>query len=150
MKRLHDRIPTFARIALWQFAAFFLLLLLIWANEILNLSNLLYDTGNKRPDWFAASLLTAFVLLTAIICVGYSYVLQRRIISGMLVVCSRCNKVKLNKQNWERLDVYVHKRSKATLSHGLCPDCFEGELALLRGEGKPANETQGVLPYHDN
>lgn len=44
-------------------------------------------------------------------------------LKGILPICSFCKKVRDDKDNWEQLDVYIHKYSDAALSHGICPEC---------------------------
>jgi len=121
----------FSWIAFWQFAAFVILLLLIWVNEVLDLAALIYDSPPKSFDVVRACLLSACVILTAIITVGYTYVQQKRIISGILTVCAKCHKVKIDKDAWQAIEVYVSEYQPVAFSHGLCPDCYEDELGKL-------------------
>jgi DNA-binding response OmpR family regulator len=48
---------------------------------------------------------------------------QLRRLRGLLVVCSHCQHIRTEGDQWERLDHYVARRSDATFSHGLCPTC---------------------------
>lgn len=42
---------------------------------------------------------------------------------GTLPLCSYCNKIRDDKGNWEKVDVYIHKHSQADISHSICPEC---------------------------
>ncbi|MBL7996520.1 hypothetical protein JNM05_14230 [bacterium] len=47
------------------------------------------------------------------------------ILSGLLPICSFCKKIRDDKQQWQPIESYISKRSEASFSHGLCPDCAE-------------------------
>ena len=121
-------------IAIWQFAAFVFLLLLIWANELFDFSHILYDRARTPPDFFRAAFLTACVVVTAIVTVGHTFLLQTKILSGFVVVCSCCHKVKIEREIWDTIEGYISERSKVTFSHGLCPDCYAAEVEALNKE----------------
>ena len=44
---------------------------------------------------------------------------------GILPLCSYCKKIRNDKGFWEQVDVYIHKHSRADISHSICPDCME-------------------------
>lgn len=44
-------------------------------------------------------------------------------LSGLLPICSSCKKIRDDVGHWEKLEVYMGKRSKAEFSHSICPDC---------------------------
>lgn len=46
-----------------------------------------------------------------------------KILSGILPICSSCKKIKDDDGNWIQLESYIHERSDADFSHGICPDC---------------------------
>ena len=111
-------------IAVWQFMAFVLLLCLVWASEVLDLPALFFNAESDRGGLIRACILTAAVLLCAIIAVGNTYVQQKHILKGILILCSSCKKVKISKGVWEQLDLYLEEKTLATLSREICPDCF--------------------------
>jgi hypothetical protein len=121
----------FAAIASWQFAAFALLLLLIWANELFDLPAWVYDQAPREPNIFAASLLSAFVLATAILTVGQTYAKQKELLAGMITVCLHCHKVRLDDDAWEAIERYLSTRMPVEFSHGFCPECFAEEMAAI-------------------
>ena len=130
----------FSWIALWQFASFAMLLLLIWANEILDLGSLIYGAQPKSTDVIRACLLSACVIVTAIITVGHTYVQQKRMISGIVTVCAKCHKVRVDEDAWQQIEVYVGNLQPVRFSHGLCPACYEDELAALDGPARPVGD----------
>lgn len=42
---------------------------------------------------------------------------------GILPICSSCRQIRTEDGKWEVFEVYVHERSHARFSHGLCPSC---------------------------
>ncbi|VAX20467.1 diguanylate cyclase/phosphodiesterase (GGDEF & EAL domains) with PAS/PAC sensor(s) [hydrothermal vent metagenome] len=44
-------------------------------------------------------------------------------LQGILPICSFCNKVRDENDNWRPVDTYIHERSEAQVSHSICPDC---------------------------
>ncbi len=115
----------FSYVAMWQFAAFSILFLLVWLNEFIDIASLLYAIPKRTPDVTRACLSSAGVLLAAIIAVGHTYVQQQNLVFGMLTICSYCHKVRISEADWERIEAYVSKRTAAGFSHGICPTCFE-------------------------
>jgi hypothetical protein len=131
-----DPIPVrkgFASIAFWQFMAFLLLICLIWLNEMVNLTALIWGEDlNAHPNMFRGFLLTAGVLLTAIVTVGHTYEQQKRLIRGMMTVCSYCKRVRLAQEAWEKIEEYVARNSAVTFTHGVCPECFEKHAGMIK------------------
>ena len=121
----NKRESVLSRVAAWQFMAFILLLCLVWVNEILDLPALFFHASPASVDLIRACTLSSAVILCAIIAVGNTYVQQKHILKGVLILCSSCNKVKISKGAWEQLDQYLEEKTLATLSRELCPDCFQ-------------------------
>lgn len=44
-------------------------------------------------------------------------------LSGLLPICASCKKIRDEKGEWHVLEGYIQKRTDATFSHGICPDC---------------------------
>jgi len=118
-----------ALIAMWQFAVFALLLLMIWANEIFALTDRVYDRPPSLPDYLSASLLSAFVLLACVLTIGQTYLKQKTMLTGMITVCSRCHKVRVEHDAWQAIEGYLSEYAPVEFSHGFCPDCYESEMA---------------------
>ncbi|MEI6787750.1 MAG: hypothetical protein WCG36_09435 [bacterium] len=112
-------------VAFWQLMAFLMLILLIWTNEVLDLTALWFGARESGMNVYRGCVLTIGVILVGIITVGHTYLQQKRIITGLLTVCSGCRKIRLDDHLWEQLDEYVSDHSLALISHGLCPHCFE-------------------------
>jgi DNA-binding NtrC family response regulator len=44
-------------------------------------------------------------------------------LSGLLPICAHCKKIRNDKGQWERMEIYIRDRSEADFTHGICPDC---------------------------
>jgi hypothetical protein len=118
-------------IAGWQFACFAVLLLMVWANEILDLPSHVYGLEPTPPRYAVAALYSAFVLLTAVLSVGQTYVKQQQLLAGCVSICARCHKVRIRKDVWQGVEYYIADRVPVTFSHGYCPECVAKELATV-------------------
>jgi len=132
----------YSYVAGWQWAAFVILLLFVWANELLNIPTLLYGVPEREPDIVRACVMTAGVLITGIITVGNTYLQQRRIVKGMLAVCSYCRKIRIDESAWKELESILSDHSAIALTHSICPDCYEKEMNTIihSGDNKAATE----------
>ncbi len=52
-------------------------------------------------------------------------VAQVKVLSGLLPICSSCKKIRDEKGDWSQVEQYIHERTEAEFSHGICPDCAE-------------------------
>lgn len=126
-------------VALWQFLCFFLLIAFVWAAEIVDLKHMIFDTPCEPVDWLKASLLTAGIITVGIITVGHTYLQEKRMLRGFIIVCSYCHKVQIEESGWQQMEVYVSDRTLAEFTHGVCPSCYERvmhELDVPPGEPK--------------
>ena len=57
---------------------------------------------------------------------------QMSLLEGLLPICSHCKKIRDENNNWQELEKYIHDRSGATFTHGICPECMKeywGDIA---------------------
>lgn len=81
----------------------------------------------------AGPLYALFVL--ALLGLLRSYILQLhrarqeiRTLEGIIPICASCKKVRDDEGFWARVEDYVAKRTPATFSHGLCPECHKAAI----------------------
>ena len=55
---------------------------------------------------------------------------------GILPLCSFCKKIRDDKGYWEQVDIYIHKHSKADISHSICPDCVKKHYPRIKWQGR--------------
>jgi len=46
-------------------------------------------------------------------------------LSGMVPVCGWCKSIRTDQGFWQSVEQFVHARTDATISHGICPSCIE-------------------------
>ncbi len=114
----------FAYIGFWQFMTFIMLILLVWVNEVRDMPALFFNTAPQDVNIVRGCLLTAAVLIAAIVAIGNTYLQQKRVLNSMISVCSSCNKVRVNQHQWKQMEEYISDNSLLTFTHGLCPDCM--------------------------
>lgn len=121
----------FAYIGFWQFLTFIMLILLVWVNELQDMPALIFSTAPSDVNIFRGCLLTAGVLVAAIVAIGNTYLQQKRVLNSMISVCSSCNKVRVNQNQWKQMEAYISDNSLLTFTHGLCPDCMEKVMQTI-------------------
>jgi PAS domain S-box-containing protein len=61
---------------------------------------------------------------------------QVKALSGLIPICGWCKNVRNDSGYWQSVEQYVHSRSEATFTHGICPDCqekFKADIARANG-----------------
>ena len=53
---------------------------------------------------------------------------------GFVPICMYCKKIRVGEGSWESVEINVEKRSEATFSHGLCPDCKHLSPSFVHAE----------------
>ena len=132
--RVDEPLPNdpFAYIAFWQFMTFIMLLLLVWFNELQGTSELFFDAPPEDPNFLRASLLTIGVLFAAVVTIGNTYLQQRRVLRKLLRICSKCHKVMVSEESWQRIEDYISDRSLMSFTHGLCPQCHDEMISVIK------------------
>lgn len=125
---------------------FLMLVLLVWLNEIMDLAALWFGSPPSPPSVFRGCVLTIGTIVVAVVTVGHTYLQQKQIISGLLVVCSSCRRIRINEDLWDQLDDFISDHSMAVISHGICPHCFEQMQKEINGVSKASGEPTGRTP----
>ncbi len=134
----------FGYIAFWQFMTFVILLLLIWLNELGNLTTFFFKTRPDEVNIFRACVLSASVFLTAMIAIGNTYIQQKRVLRSLISVCANCHRVQIRPNVWKQMEDYVSDNSLLTFTHGLCPVCMAETIKDI--EARQANKKAGGAP----
>ena len=57
---------------------------------------------------------------------------------GLIPICGYCKKIRDDRGYWSQVESFVAKHSEAKFSHGICPPCFDKQMAALGlKNGKP-------------
>jgi signal transduction histidine kinase/CheY-like chemotaxis protein len=49
---------------------------------------------------------------------------QVKQLTGIVPICAGCKKIRNERSEWQRFELYVQEHSEAHFSHGLCPNCL--------------------------
>ena len=121
----------FGYVACWQLMTFIMLLLLIWVSELRDMPALLFDIAPVKVNYVRGCVLSAGVFITAVIAIGNTYLQQKRVLTHLISVCSNCHKVRVNEDNWNRIEDYVSENSPLIFTHGLCPECMANTMEAI-------------------
>lgn len=53
-------------------------------------------------------------------------------LEGIIPICMYCKKIRDDKNSWQQLEKYITEHSEAMFSHGMCPDCFEEQMKIIK------------------
>lgn len=57
---------------------------------------------------------------------------QVKKLEGIIPICMHCKKIRDDKDSWYQLEQYITNHSEAMFSHGICPECYEEQMALIK------------------
>jgi DNA-binding response OmpR family regulator len=57
---------------------------------------------------------------------------QIKTLSGIIPICMFCKKIRNDQEIWQQLENYIAEHSEADFSHGLCPECAEEQMEIIR------------------
>ena len=53
-------------------------------------------------------------------------------LEGIIPICMYCKKIRDDSSSWQQMEQYITEHSDAFFSHGICPDCFQEQMASLK------------------
>ncbi len=62
---------------------------------------------------------------------------RTRRLEGIIPICAYCKKIRDDQNSWNQFEQYITDHSDALFSHGICPECAEEQMELIRNL-KPA------------
>ncbi len=54
---------------------------------------------------------------------------QVKELRGLLPICMYCKKIRDDQDYWHQIEAYISEHTEARFSHGICPQCYQRELA---------------------
>jgi DNA-binding response OmpR family regulator len=57
---------------------------------------------------------------------------QVKTLRGIVPICMYCKKIRNDHEIWQKLETYIAEHSEADFSHGLCPECAEEQMEIIR------------------
>ncbi len=135
------------RLPFWQGMGFVLMICMLWAVRAFGVAEFFFNGKEVVSGWIELSLFTVVVIIMGFVIVGYSYVQQKRILQGVISVCSYCKKAHVKETaDWITLESYISDRSLADFSHGICPDCYRRVMDEMRGVEMAEEELTAAAP----
>ena len=63
---------------------------------------------------------------------------QIRQLGELLPICAFCKKIREDGAYWQQFEAYIQEHTGSQFSHGICPDCFDQQVAELEAKkGRP-------------
>lgn len=63
-----------------------------------------------------------------------------RQLEGILPICGFCKAIRDEQGQWRKLETYVTEHSKASFTHGLCPECTQKHYGQFLETGDPPDQ----------
>ena len=60
---------------------------------------------------------------------------QIRMLKELIPICMYCKRVRDDSNYWDQVEHYIHEHTGSNFSHGICPACFEQQVASLHRAG---------------
>jgi hypothetical protein len=86
---------------------------------------------NRRREAFLGALREAAVRVSL-----EKAVAEIRTLWGLLNVCAWCKRIRNEAETWQSLEPYVQSRTHAAFTHGICPDCLQGQMGQVARLGR--------------
>jgi DNA-binding NtrC family response regulator len=67
-------------------------------------------------------------------------------LSGLLPICSGCNKIRDDHGYWSQVEGYIQEHTDAKFTHGLCPDCIRKYFPEMEVENPPKTRSINKPP----
>ena len=67
-------------------------------------------------------------------------------LQGLLPICSYCKKIRDDQNYWQQVEEYLCHRTDLQFSHGVCPHCFEKEIAPQLKAIKKSKRSSLTIP----
>ena len=67
-------------------------------------------------------------------------------LSGLLPICSGCNKIRDDHGYWSQVEGYIQEHTDAQFTHGLCPDCIRKYFPEMEAGNPPPTSSINPPP----
>ncbi|MEM4248190.1 MAG: cache domain-containing protein [Candidatus Nanoarchaeia archaeon] len=73
----------------------------------------------------ALCIIVTFIVLSLTLALFKAFNKEIETLRGIIPICCVCKKIRDDKGYWSQLEAYISKRSEASFSHGICPECMK-------------------------
>ena len=60
---------------------------------------------------------------------------QIRLLKELIPICMYCKRIRDDTNYWDQVEHYIHEHTGSNFSHGICPECFDKQIAVLNRAG---------------
>ena len=115
------------RVILYEIIGFLSIIIFIWFDEFTDIPYLFLGAEATPLNWRESLFESSIIGILGIVIINYTHQLFKRMkyLEGILPVCASCKKIRDEKGDWQPIEYYIHERSEAEFSHGICPECSE-------------------------
>jgi hypothetical protein len=133
------------RVIIYESSAFFLIVLLIWFDEMFDLPHLLFGAEPTPINWIESLFESFLVSIVGFVIVYHTKGLFKKLnyLEGIVPICSYCRRIRDEEGSWHQMEAFISDRSEAEFSHGICPECakeFYPRFSPLSSELDPVEE----------
>ena len=113
------------RLVAVELAAFLVVIVLIWLDELIDIPFLLLGGEATPVNWRESLFETLLIAPISLATVYYTRLMinKLKLLEGFLPICASCKKIRDSEGKWQQMEAYIRDRSEADFSHGICPDC---------------------------
>ena len=111
---------------LWQSLGFLIVVVLTWSDAIFDLAHIILGLPGREIDLNRTAITTVVILLLWMFSAYKIYLVVSRLsyLESFLHVCAWCRKIEHN-ERWLSLEDHFAQKTGGTVSHGICPDCYQ-------------------------
>lgn len=138
------------RVITCELVAFTLTIALIWLDEFADVPYLLLGAEKTPVNWRESLFETLLIAPMALTIIYYTKMLfsRMRYLEGFLPICSSCKKIRDEQGNWQQIESYIHDRSEARFSHGICPPCARTLYPEVFTESEDTEDISQIANIH--
>jgi two-component system cell cycle response regulator len=63
-----------------------------------------------------------------------------KVLEGFIPICANCKKIRDDQGYWQQIEIYIENHSKATFTHGICPECRDELYPMLKKTNLPPSD----------
>ena len=124
---INNKKMTYQKMVLHEIVSFFLIIILIWLDEIWDIPYWILGAPITPFNWRESLFESVFIIMIAAIIIKFTKKTFDRMkhLEGMISICCSCKKIKDENGNWDIMEAYIHNKSDAEFTHGICLDCMK-------------------------
>lgn len=113
------------KIIAYEAVAFACIILFIWLDELFDIPHLIFGAKATPINWQESLFEGIVIAAVGVMIIGHTRMMFQRMkyLEGILPVCSSCKKIRDENGQWHAIESYIHDKSAARFSHGICPEC---------------------------